>query len=177
MLIVRPYNLIGMKNYTIRQAGEEKSSYYFERHVSIHSGYLWSKLEQYGFVALSDDTSHMGESCWASIQQLLNSLIEKNIKHLTFISDSPISQYRNKTIFYLINDFALKHEVIVRWLYLEAGHGKSIPDAIGAIVKKKFDDLISLNPNESYLNAQQLYDGILNNTSLKLFIYQKIGCY
>ncbi|CAF1681870.1 unnamed protein product, partial [Didymodactylos carnosus] len=77
------------ENYSIKQAGEEKSPYYFERHISIHSGYVWTKQKQFGFAALSDATNHMGEACWASIQTLLKDLEKLEIKHMTFVTDSP----------------------------------------------------------------------------------------
>ncbi|CAF1174485.1 unnamed protein product, partial [Didymodactylos carnosus] len=50
------------ENYTVKQSREEKGAYYFEQHISILSGYVWSKNESFSFGSLSDDTNHMSEA-------------------------------------------------------------------------------------------------------------------
>ena len=59
-----------------------------------------------------------------------------------YLTDSPTSQYRNKTIFNLV----CEHETVVgakaTWDYLEAGHGKGPCDGLGASVKRTADSAI-----------------------------------
>jgi len=48
------------------------------------------------------------------------------VSHLNIISDSPSNQYRNKSIFWFIKEYAEKKELSIKWIFLEAGHGKSV---------------------------------------------------
>ncbi|KAF9412049.1 hypothetical protein HW555_009327, partial [Spodoptera exigua] len=61
-----------------------------------------------------------------------------------FLSDSPSSQYRNKTIFYMITKLEDINPNIrrVTWNYQESGHGKGAPDGIGAVIKRTADNFV-----------------------------------
>lgn len=60
----------------------------------------------------------------------------------TFISDSPSGQYRNRYNFHLLSSYAQQEKVNVSWIFLEAGHGKSAADGIGACIKRCADDTV-----------------------------------
>ena len=36
----------------------------------------------------------------------------------------------------------------LKWIYLESGHGRGIPDRIGATVKKAIKDLLLFHPDD-----------------------------
>jgi len=134
------------------------------------------KDDCYSFGSISDDTNHMAEAAWTAIQQLLNQLktdSTKNIKRLNFISDSVLSQFRNKTIFYFLKQYAITNQMTVKWIYTESGHGKGIADAVGAVIKRSMDQIIALHPDEAYGNALDLIGAIGNNTNIKLFSHTK----
>ena len=67
------------------------------------------------------------------------------------ISDSPYNQYRHKKIFWLAKRFAKMYKVIIKWIYLEVGHGNGIPEGHGAVVKSMIKHIISLNPDDPTL--------------------------
>lgn len=46
------------------------------------------------------------------------------VQRIITVSDSPVNQFRNKTIFYLMKKYAEKHNIEMEWLFLETGHGK-----------------------------------------------------
>jgi hypothetical protein len=116
----------------------------------------------------------MAEAAWAGIQPLLNHLVdEKEISIINIISDSPISQYRNKTMFYLIKKFAAEQKIKIKWIYLEAGHGKGVADSIGATLKRKMDEAINYKPDDSFSSASDLIDAIADGTDIKLYLYGK----
>jgi hypothetical protein len=71
-------------------------------------------------------------------QKMAHLVNEKEVSTMNIISDSPISQYRNKTMFYLMKRFAIQQKIKLKWIYLEAGHGKGVADAIGAILKSNY---------------------------------------
>lgn len=116
----------------------------------------------------------MSEATWASTDDLLQELVhEKQVTTINIISDSPLSQFRNKTTIYLMKQFATKEQVDVKWIFLESGHGKGVADAVGAAVKRNFDQAISYKPDDSFKNAMDLLDAVENSSNIKLFIYDK----
>ncbi|CAF3793777.1 unnamed protein product [Rotaria sp. Silwood1] len=165
------------ENYNLKQAREERSAYYYEQHVSIAAGYVWRKDNCFSFGCLSDDTSHLSESTWAAIHDLLDELLSgKDLKHITelnIISDSPLSQYRNKTTIFFLKYYATNRKITTRWLFLASGHGKGIADGIGATIKRLFDNAVRLNPDESFKGAEDLMSKIKNSTNIRLYLYKK----
>ena len=85
---------------------------------------------------MSDHTDHKAPAVMISIKSILEKLIKQEKKLINIISNSPNSQYRNRKMFYLVQQFAKEYRVTIRWIYLEAGHGKGISDGIRAVVKK-----------------------------------------
>jgi hypothetical protein len=59
----------------------------------------------------------------------------------------------------------------MKWIYLESGHGKGVADAIGATLKRQFDDAVNFHPDDSFGNALDLLNAVENSTDIKLFIY------
>ena len=78
-------------------------------------------------------------------------------------------------MFWLALQFALEYEIELRWIYLESGHGKGIPDGIGAVVKKAIKDVISYNPDIPIYNVLDLLTYGLQDCipSITLLDYQK----
>ena len=62
------------------------------------------------------------------------------------ISDSLLSQHRNKKIFWLMLQFSEEFNYQIKWIYLESRNGKAIPDGTGAVVKCVIQNLIAYNP-------------------------------
>ncbi|CAF1400062.1 unnamed protein product [Didymodactylos carnosus] len=147
------------ENYTLKQARDEK-------------GYVWTKNESFSFGSLSDDTSHMSESAWAAIKELVENLIrQKNITTINIISDSPVSQFRNKTTISIMKKYAEEEKINLKWIFLESGHGKGVADAVGAALKRKFDETIAFDPDNIYRNALDLMKAVESSSDIKLFVY------
>lgn len=65
-------------------------------------------------------------------------LIKQNFN--SYFTDSPTSQYRNKTIYTLLCNHQNKFGGIqAKWDYLEAGNGKGSCDCLGASVKRSIN--------------------------------------
>ena len=85
-----------------------------------------------------------------------------NIKSIHFVSDGPVTQYRNKTMFYILAS-RLQQEVLnvkkFTWNYSESGHGKGAPDGIGATCKRIADAVVAtggdIDSLESFVDAIQ----------------------
>ncbi|CAF1445113.1 unnamed protein product [Adineta ricciae] len=163
------------ENFKLKQARREKASYYYEHHISILSGYVWKKNDCFSFGSISDDTNHMFEATWAALQPLLDLFkndVNTKITNLIFISDSPVSQYRNKTAFYCLKKYATDHHMTMKWIYLAAGHGKGVADGVSAAIKKKMDDAVTFHPDEGFNNVLDLFNVIKDKTNIKHSTYK-----
>lgn len=74
--------------------------------------------------------------------------LKRNVEGLHavhFVSDGPVTQYRNKNMFQLwVIHLARQlgvHEMT--WNYTEAGHGKGAPDGVGGSVKRLADTFVA----------------------------------
>lgn len=125
--------------------------------------YTWTSEGNASVISMSDDTDHGAAAVFASIEPILMSFVAAGKKEIDVISDSPLSQYRNKSIFWYIKKFAEKHKVTVRWIYLEAGHGKGIPDGLGAVMKCTICALVDMSPDIPMYTAEDLLENGLQD--------------
>ena len=69
---------------------------------------------------------------YAIVKKLVNTI--KNyvpeLKHVHFWTDSPSSQYRNKSVFDLITRFKVDHGCKASWHYFESGIEESADNAV-----------------------------------------------
>ena len=90
-------------------------------------------------VGVSNVLSHNAITVTTMLRKLIPAIQEEypSLNTVHYLTDSPTSQYRNKTIFNLLsiheNEFG---GVKARWDYLEAGHGKGQCDGLGASVTR-----------------------------------------
>ena len=84
------------KNGKMQQSREKKSAYYHEYSVCLHPMYIWTKPCNYSRTAISDCTDHKAPAIMTSIGPDLNDLVDKGIKIINVLSDSPTSQHRNR---------------------------------------------------------------------------------
>ena len=84
-----------------------------------------------------------------------------------------MSQLRNKTIFYFLKQCAMNDHMMVKWIYLESGHGKDEADGIGAVIKRQIDEVIAFRPGKAFNSAADLFEIIKDKTEIKLFTYTK----
>lgn len=95
---------------------------------------------------MSDDTDHGASAIYASLEPISKSFVDAGKKAITLISDSPLPQYRKKSVFWMIKKFAKENKVTVKWIYLEVGHGKGIPDGLGAVLKRMIKAIVDMSP-------------------------------
>ncbi|CAH0550451.1 unnamed protein product [Brassicogethes aeneus] len=141
------------ENYNLKYA-EEVQSFHFggsRQQISLHTVVLYTKsgeeLKKECFCTLSESLQHNVPGIWAHLDPILK-YIEENylVDTLYFVSDSPATQYRNKTMFYFLAvELPSLYTKIKNfsWNYLEAGHGKGAPDGIGGVTKRTADRLVA----------------------------------
>ena len=143
------------ENYSLKYA-EEVQSFHFggsRQQVSLHTSVIYTHDFSLGAVrpisvcTISKCVRHDVAAIWAHLIPLIKQAMESNpfITTLHFLSDSPVSQYRNKYMFYVISQIRTDFEYVSRitWNYTEAGHGKGAPDGVGAVLKRTADKIIN----------------------------------
>ena len=138
------------ENQKVRQAKEEKGAYYHQDQYSIHAMRAWTKNGAFSHAAMSEETSHKAPAVFASIEDVLKKYISEGITEINAVTDSPSSQYRNKNAFWLMKELCVRCRVKLNWIFLEAGHGKGIPDGIGGCVKRAMKDVVGFDPDAAW---------------------------
>ncbi|CAG9818887.1 unnamed protein product [Phaedon cochleariae] len=143
---------------------EETQSFHFgdsRQQITLHTVVVYSKSNNQRktecFCTSSESLKHDVPAIWAHLYPVLDEIMNRSyIDTLHFLSDSPATQYRNKTMFsFLCNN--LKHFFPgVRkfsWNYHESGHGGGAPDEIGGVCKRTADRIGSQGQDVSNFNT------------------------
>lgn len=140
------------ENYLTKYA-EEVQSFHFggsRQQISMHTVVVYTKdveqeLKSQCYCTLSQNLSHSPPAIWAHLQPILDCL-PTTITTLHFLSDGPVTQYRNKMMFKvlatMLEDFYSNLQNFT-WNFHEAGHGKGAPDGVGATCKRTADRLVA----------------------------------
>ena len=127
---------------------DEPSQVFFDRQqITLHPMVLHYKdeentLKHKSFVGITDEKSHAAPTTLAFLTKLMSEVKANlpGIQIMHYISDSPSSQYRNRSIVKFIANHAAYFEgVNATWDYLESGHGKGPCDGVGGSLKKSAD--------------------------------------
>lgn len=103
---------------------------------------------------MSENFNHNVPAIWAHLEPVME-LLPRSVENVHFLSDGPVTQYRNKDIFFdlarkltdaypNIRDFTLN--------YREAGHGKGVPDGVGGTCKRTADKIVALGTDIATIN-------------------------
>jgi len=130
------------ENYSCVSLKEIQSAYWNATAISLHTMVVYSNsngnsTRVQSHVAVSDVMSHNASSVYTILKKLV-SLLKKehpNLQAIHYLSDSPTSQYRNKTMFQFVSMHEEEFAIKAQWSYLESGHGKGPCDGLGASVK------------------------------------------
>ena len=85
------------------------------------------KAQKKSYVGLCADGTHTLASTYAFIIKMIKRVIEflPNLQVIHFITDSPSSQYRNRSAVELVRQFPeIFRGIRATWTWLETGHGK-----------------------------------------------------
>jgi len=119
-----------------------------KRKTTSHTGvyYVGPTGSPSTFCSLSDSLEHFPPAVWAFMNLVLDCPLQThtNVAVLHLYSDRPTSQYRQKGNFYLFTQIIQeKGTQVATRNFHEAGHGKGIPDAVGASVKRVADSIVA----------------------------------
>ena len=96
------------------------------------------------FVFISNESHHDAIFVYILIGKLVPLLKEvvPNLEMVHYWTDSPISQYRNRTAFKIISCHKEYFGVTVSWNFMVVGNGKGPCDVIGGLAKQKADQAV-----------------------------------
>ena len=138
------------ENYSCQNLEEVQSAYWNATAVTLHPTVIYKRnadgsLEHQSVVFVSEVLHHNAPMVLVIIDkvvQIAKDLVG-DLKGIHFWTDSPTSQYRNKTIFKYVDSLKTSHGLLsCSWSYFEAGHGKGPCDGIGGTTKRNADNAI-----------------------------------
>lgn len=150
------------EDYKCRSQEEIQSAYWSQTQVTIHPVVAYFKKEgkvvHQSFVYISDEPRHDARFVFALLRSLVPQLLQliPKLEFVHYWTDSPTSQYRNKTIFKIISCHREYFDVSATWNYMEAGHGKGPCDPIGGTAKRKADYAVK-HAKAIIQDAQEFY--------------------
>ena len=126
------------------------------------------ELQTMSYCGISDCTSHSAPTSFAFISAVSTQLrlMFPKVDTIHFISDSPFSQFRNKTIGYFVAHSERLVKLKATWTWLEAGHGKGPCDGVGGALKKAADNVVK--GNVLINNADDFYEKLYHRVNIRL---------
>lgn len=154
------------ENYACKYA-EEIQAFHFggsRTQVSLHTSSLLLKDDDNSvpktksFATFSESLQHNPPAILAHLEPVFEFISKERpkLKAIHFLSDSPSTQYRNKSMFYIFAKLIEKYFPYLEystWNFYEAGHGKGAPDGIGGTVKRTADNLVAQGKDISSLQT------------------------
>lgn len=151
------------------------SSYHYgasQHQISLHTGvyYVGANSLPYTFCSVSDNLEHGPAAIWAHLNPVIEHIknMHGDVNVLHFFSDGPTSQYRQKGNFYKFCKVkAEKSFKLATWNFHESGHGKGVPDAVGAAIKRMADNIVSFG--NDIPTATEFVECVGAKSTVKLF--------
>ena len=158
------------ENFTCSAMDEVQSAYWNPEMVTLHTMVIYFP-DSYGKAhkseeAVSDVLHHNATMVYSIIKELIPFIKAEypEFNTIHYLTDSPTSQYRNKTIFDILCMHKSDFDVSATWNYLEAGHGKGPCDGLGASVKRSAG--LAIKQNKAVIqNASDFYSWSQNHMS------------
>jgi hypothetical protein len=152
------------ENYNCCHQDEPSAAFYVRKQVTIHPMVIHYKdlegnLCHKSFVGISEEKSHAAATTLSFLHKLVPQLKSDfpQLKVVHYISDSPVNQYRNKSIVKVVSEHGKIFEGIsCTWDYLESGHGKGPCDGVGGAIKKAAD--IAVKAGMQISNAKEFFE-------------------
>lgn len=138
------------ENYSCNTLEEIQSAYWNACMVTLHPVVMYyrkqdgEQLRHSSYVYVSEVLSHNAAMVISIIDKVIAEVKQliPNVNTVHFFTDSPSSQYRNKTIFDLVSRFPQRYGISASWMYFESGHGKSPCDGVGGTTKRNADNAV-----------------------------------
>ena len=156
------------ENYSCQSVEEVQSAYWNTTQVTIHPAVAYYKNQDddsfihQNIVLISDELAHNAITVYVILRKLVPELkkLLPEVSYIHYFTDSPTSQYRNKTMFHILTKHQDEFGVPASWHCFEAGHGKGPCDGVGGTTKRMADEAVQQlkaiiqDADEFFLRAQ-----------------------
>ena len=131
--------------------------------MTLHTGvyYVGHASKPYTFCTISDSLEHGPAAIWMYLSPVLDDIQQNHpdVNILHFYSNGPTTQYRQKGNFYLFTTELFNRGIKMgTWNFHESGHGKGVPDGVGAALKRTADNMVYQGTDIT--NAAALYQAL-----------------
>ena len=140
------------ENWMVSYPEEPQAVYYAKEPVTLHPAVIHHRegeVTTHWCVALVTDDRKHDSGAILSFLEVLCEYVKDTLPEVTtihYVSDSPSSQYRNKSIFSILCKYRqLFTGLQATWTYFESGHGKGPCDGVGAAAKRNADLAVNRN--------------------------------
>ena len=163
------------ENFECRYQDEPSALYYDCHQITLHPMVVYftedGMLKHQSFIGITDEMSHAAPTTYAFMKKLVPAIknLKPGIRKINVVTDSPVSQYRNKSVVKIIASSQKELGVEMGWDFLEAGHGKGPCDGVGGSIKQSAD--IAIKRGTHISNAKQFYDWAREAKPSLKFIY------
>lgn len=101
-------------------------------------------LQHTSFVGVTEEGKHCAPTTLSFIEKFMPEIrsLLPDLAVVHYITDSPSSQYRNKTVAAIVACHPFLFDITSTWSYLESGHGKGPCDGVGGAIKKLADNSV-----------------------------------
>ena len=138
-------------NYTCKYGQEPQTVHFGGSHsqIALHTGRVYFNYgKSESFCSLSEITRHDSKAIVAHLKPILNKYLSCRplVKKLFFLSDGPVTQYRNRDLYFLMTQYLTEiypQILEIEWLFSEAGHGKGEADGVGGTTKRTADSAVA----------------------------------
>jgi hypothetical protein len=126
------------ENYSCGHADEIQNAYLDKYSVTLHPVVVYfkdaeGKIGHTSYVYVSDTPSHNSGTVYSFMKKICEE-VKANRPYticIHYVTNSPTSQYRNKSIMYLVANHDKIFGMKASWQYWEAGHRKGPCDGVG----------------------------------------------
>lgn len=157
-------NMDFSENYACKSVNEIQSAYWNQNAVTLHPVVIYYKdderaLQHKSLVIVSDEMGHNSSTVMTFVDKVVAEVQNcvPAIKRIHYYTDSPTSQYRNKTIFRVVANHEEMYGCKAVWNYFEAGHGKGPCDGLGGTTKRMADEAVK-SGKVTIQDAEEFYD-------------------
>lgn len=165
------------ENFACTHQDEISQAFYDRNQISIHPMVVHYKedegrLQHQSYVGISEVKSHTAPTTFAFLRKLVPLVKDllPQIEIIHYITDSPTSQYRNKSVVKIVANHAVFFpSVTCTWDYLESGHGKGPCDGVGGAIKRYAENAVKKGHLIS--NAVEFYNWALESNEKMKFVY------
>ena len=162
------------ENYNCKYSTEIHSVHFCasRQQVTLHTGMFYTQSFSKGFATVSDCLRHDAPAVLAHMFDVLDYFLAQFPLIITihFKSDGPTTQYKNKTLFFLITRILpLRYTQIRRitYNYSETGHGKGPADGIGRSLKRLADDQVKYGKD---IPSFDVFFSVIKENSKKVYV-------